>query len=55
MQALRLEDGPPLPMARDLRWSAQLQSLRPVPDISLLLLLGVFRDICDLGLERDPE
>lgn len=42
-------------MARDLCRAPQLQGLLAVLDIPDLILLGVFRDIGDVGMERDSK
>jgi hypothetical protein len=55
VQALRTQNGPPLPMACDLCRTPQLQGLLAVLDIPDLILLGVFRDIGDVGMERDSK
>lgn len=51
VQALRAENGPPLPLAGRLRRSLQLQSLSPLSHLSVYILLGVLRRVLDLGLE----
>lgn len=53
MQALRPQDGPPLPMAGDLRRAAQLQALLALPNLRLPLLLGLLRRVRVLGVDRN--
>jgi hypothetical protein len=55
VQALRPENGPPLPLARDVCRAAQLQGFCAVSVVLVRLLLGVFCDICYMGMERDPQ
>ena len=55
MQALRPEDGPSLPLACHLRWPAQLQGFFALPHIPHVLLLGLLCNVCNMGVERDPE
>lgn len=55
LQAMRAEDGSPLPLAGYVCWSSQLQSFRPVSDIPGSVLLDVFRRFCDVGLERGAQ
>ena len=52
---MRVEDGSSLPLAGDLRGSAELQSLPPVSDIYDCFLLRLLRGFGDLGLQRDIE
>lgn len=51
MQALRAEDGPPLPLVGDMCWSAQLQGLLTLSDILDPILLGLLCDNFDMGVE----
>jgi hypothetical protein len=51
MQAMRLEDGPPLSVAGYLRGDVQLQSVSTFLDIYIAVLLGGFRCGGDLDLD----
>jgi hypothetical protein len=51
MQTLRIEDGPPLPMAVDVPGFAQLQSIRAVPHIHFTVQLGLLRQFSMVDVE----
>ena len=50
---MRPENGPPLPLVSYLLGTTQLQSLRSIPDLRLLVLLGVFREHRVVGVDRN--
>ena len=49
---MRLENGPPLSLARYLRRTEELQALFTVSHLFGHLLLGLLRDHIDMGVER---
>ena len=51
MQAMRAQDGSPLPLACHLRGSEKLQSFFVIPYLYEYLLLLVLRDYLRLALE----
>lgn len=52
LQAMRIEDGPPLPVACDMCWTAQLQTIPIVPELHVCVLLALLGGHGDLALER---